>query len=86
MCCYFFSPLSTKQIGLDVCAFGDAIRAYHRLIDLREKHIDAQALGLLTKAVSENLLDDSGKGAECYRSKLLELFGRVTATVSGFFL
>lgn len=67
-------------VGMDEGSFGDVISAYHRLIDLRQKHIDSQVLGMLTKAVSENLPDSKNCGAARYRKDLLTLFGRVTAT------
>ncbi len=73
------------QVGVDEGAFGDAIRAYHRLIDLREKHVDPQALGLIAKAVVENVPDIDGRGANRHSKDLLALFGRATATVSWLF-
>lgn len=72
---------SSPQVAMDEGSFGDAITAYHRLIDLRHKHIDSQVLGMLTKAVSENLPDSKNCGAARFRKDLLTLFGRVTATV-----
>uniref|UniRef100_A0A158RDB1 AA_TRNA_LIGASE_II domain-containing protein n=1 Tax=Hydatigena taeniaeformis TaxID=6205 RepID=A0A158RDB1_HYDTA len=69
-------------VAMDERSFGDAITAYHRLIDLRHKHIDSQVLGMLTKAVSENLLDSKNCGAARFRKDLLTLLGRVTSTVS----
>ncbi|KAL5109195.1 Tetratricopeptide repeat protein 27 [Taenia crassiceps] len=66
-------------VAMDEGSFGDAIAAYHRLIDLRHKHIDLQILGMLTKAVSENLPDSKNCGAARFRKDLLTLFGRVTA-------
>lgn len=58
------------------------IYAYHRLIELRQKHVDPQILGVLVKAVSEDLPDNKGRGASKYREELLNLFGHVTSTVS----
>uniref|UniRef100_A0A5K3EQB8 TPR_REGION domain-containing protein n=2 Tax=Mesocestoides corti TaxID=53468 RepID=A0A5K3EQB8_MESCO len=67
-------------VAVDEGAFGDAITAYHRLIDLRQKHTDPQVLGMLTKAVCENLPDNANNGAARHFEKLLVLFGRATAT------
>ncbi|KAM7536171.1 hypothetical protein Aperf_G00000097151 [Anoplocephala perfoliata] len=61
-------------------AFNDVINAYHRLIELRQKHSDPQILKVLVKAVSEDLPDNKGRGASKYRKELLNLFGRVTST------
>ncbi|KAL7061340.1 hypothetical protein AAHC03_09946 [Spirometra sp. Aus1] len=67
-------------VSIDVAAFGDTIRAFHRLIDLRQKHVDPQVLGILVRAVCEDTPDKEGRGASRYRSKLLELMGRATST------
>nr|CDS27502.1 tetratricopeptide repeat protein 27 [Hymenolepis microstoma] len=61
-------------------SFNDVINAYHRLIELRQKHVDPQILGILVKAVSEDLPDNKGQGASKYRKELLNLLGRVTST------
>ncbi|VUZ38697.1 unnamed protein product [Hymenolepis diminuta] len=61
-------------------SFNDVIYAYHRLIELRQKHVDPQILGVLVKAVSEDLPDNKGRGASKYREELLNLFGHVTST------
>ncbi|VDM00669.1 unnamed protein product [Schistocephalus solidus] len=66
--------------SIDVSAFGDTIRAFHRLIDLRQKYLDPQILGILVRAVCENTPDKEGCGASKYRKKLLELMGRATST------
>uniref|UniRef100_A0A0V0J599 Tetratricopeptide repeat protein 27 n=2 Tax=Schistocephalus solidus TaxID=70667 RepID=A0A0V0J599_SCHSO len=66
--------------SIDVSAFGDTIRAFHRLIDLRQKYLDPQILGILVRAVCEDTPDKEGCGASKYRKKLLELMGRATST------
>ncbi|BFZ06819.1 hypothetical protein BsWGS_09858 [Bradybaena similaris] len=69
-------------IGTDCGEFEDVIRSYHRLIDLREKWIDTEVLGILTRAVVENIPDADGIPADRLAGKLMELFGRITSKVT----
>ncbi|KER29522.1 hypothetical protein T265_03894 [Opisthorchis viverrini] len=69
-------------ISADVGAFGDTIQACHRLLDLREKYSDAEILGVLSKAVVDDVPSTSGTSAGSLRQKVLELFGRVTSVTS----
>ncbi|RUS85374.1 hypothetical protein EGW08_006859, partial [Elysia chlorotica] len=69
-------------IGTDCGEFEDVIRSYHRLIDLREKYVDAEVLSILTRAVIEKIPDGDGRSAERLWGKLTELFGRVTSKVT----
>ncbi|CAH8830736.1 unnamed protein product [Trichobilharzia szidati] len=67
-------------ISVEVNAFGDTMHAYHRLLDLRGKYANAQVLGIMVKAVITDQSDSTGSPASNIRTKLLELFGRVTAS------
>ena len=67
---------------MDQRAFKDALEAYGRLVELRKKHTDPQVLGLLVRAVTEDMPDNTGRGASRLRDQLLTIFGHVTAAVS----
>ncbi|XP_029306440.1 tetratricopeptide repeat protein 27 [Cottoperca gobio] len=63
----------------DIGDFAETIKAYHRLMELRENYKDIQILQILVRAVVDNLMDNQGKQAESLRSNLKELLGRVSS-------
>ncbi|KAM3606001.1 uncharacterized protein V6R79_008859 [Siganus canaliculatus] len=66
-------------VTTDIGDFAETIKAYHRLMDLRENYKDIQILQILVRAVVENLTDNQGQDSVSLEDKLKKLFGRVTS-------
>lgn len=69
-------------VATDCCDVRQAMLAYNRLIDLKDKWTDGQVLKTLVKAVTENYADSQGQPASKHVPNLLKLFGRTTAKVT----
>lgn len=70
-------------VSVDIGAFGDAIQAWHRLIDLKGKYLDDQILEILVLAVCDNLNDVNSEPSSKLKPKLRQLLGRITSTSGG---
>ncbi|KAJ0004840.1 hypothetical protein NQD34_011054 [Periophthalmus magnuspinnatus] len=70
-------------VSTNIGAFNDAIRAYHRLMDLRDAYKDTEVLEYLVRAVVKDLPDRQGAPSSALKPKLKELLGRVSARHSG---
>jgi len=68
-------------VSSDCRDFEQVIFCYHRILDLKEKHIDDKILSVLTSVIVNGVNDSKGRQAYCHRKKALELFGRITSKV-----
>ncbi|XP_076022537.1 tetratricopeptide repeat protein 27 [Genypterus blacodes] len=66
-------------VCMDVGAFAEAIKAYHRLMDIRESYKDVQILQILVRVVVANLATKSGEPAASLHTFLKELLGRASS-------
>lgn len=69
-------------ISTDCAHYEEVIRAYHRLLDLRDKHVDLEVLSILVKAVTSDMLDNYDRPASKFYDETLKLFGRLTSQIS----
>ncbi|XP_012148479.2 tetratricopeptide repeat protein 27 [Megachile rotundata] len=68
-------------VSIDLGHFSEVIRCYHRILDLKNHHLDIQILDILTNAVLNNVNDSEGNSIQKLLPKILELFGRITSFV-----
>lgn len=57
------------------------IRCYHRILDLKNHHLDVQVLDILTRAILNDINDSDGNPARRLLPRTLELFGRISSSV-----
>ena len=58
------------------------IRAYNRLLDLKERHEDEEILSILVNAIAADMEDASGRKSSVYLKPAMKLFGRLTSVVT----
>ncbi|XKL66065.1 hypothetical protein PGB90_009485 [Kerria lacca] len=65
-------------VSTDVAHFDDVIRCYHRILDLKGKHVDIEILRILVNAIGNNL---ENCDISLLKKQTLELFGRLTSLI-----
>lgn len=70
-------------VSSDCGDFEEVIHCYHRILDLKDKHIDEQILNILVSVIMKGVKDCKGQSSTVHRKKALELFGRLTSKVMG---
>ncbi|XP_076631465.1 tetratricopeptide repeat protein 27-like [Colletes latitarsis] len=68
-------------VSIDLGHFSEVIRCYHRILDLKNHHLDVQVLDILTHAILNNINDSDGNPAQRLLPKALELFGRISSSI-----
>lgn len=66
-------------VSVDVGSFEDAINAYNRLVELKEKYHDEQILEIIVGAISQDMPDATGNTAGRLKKKCLHLLGQQSA-------
>jgi len=70
-------------LSVDTADFATAIKAFHRLVDLRGKHSDDEILGILVKETLKRRKNDPEElAAVAVQKDLVKLFARLAATQS----
>ncbi|XP_059087002.1 tetratricopeptide repeat protein 27-like isoform X2 [Tigriopus californicus] len=69
-------------VSTDCAAFEEVMRAYHRLLDLREKPVDTDVLAILVQAIRDDVPDNSGEPSGRHLPAALKLFGRLSGQVT----
>ncbi|KAG8199809.1 hypothetical protein JTE90_000901 [Oedothorax gibbosus] len=68
-------------VSVDLGAFEEVIRSWHRLIDIKGKYLDPEVLNILVRAINEDLPDMCGHPTSRLRKQALELLGRISSVV-----
>jgi len=68
-------------VSIDCGEFEEVIKAYNRILDLKEKHVDVEVLTILVQAIVEERLDCHGLMVSRLGPATQKLLGRLTAQV-----
>lgn len=63
----------------DTGHFNEAISAYHKLLEIKEKYFDIQILTVLVKVVDQNIPSFNGIFDKKLKQKVLELLGKISS-------
>ena len=67
-------------VSTDCAHFEEVIRAYHRILDVKNaKHVDTEVLKILVHAITNDLKDNYGRSSKVFKKSAKELFGRLTS-------
>lgn len=66
-------------VSVDVGSFEDAINAYNRLVELKEKFHDKEILEIIVGAIVQDIPDAKGNSAGRLKKKCLQLLGQQSA-------
>ncbi|XP_011497228.1 PREDICTED: tetratricopeptide repeat protein 27 [Ceratosolen solmsi marchali] len=69
-------------VSIDLGHFSEVIHCYHRIMDLKGVYVDIEILSILSKAIINNVKDFYENPSRKYLKNTLELFGRLTASIS----
>eukprot|EP00088_Acartia_fossae_P026627 TRINITY_DN2746_c0_g1_i1.p1 TRINITY_DN2746_c0_g1~~TRINITY_DN2746_c0_g1_i1.p1 ORF type:complete len:795 (+),score=158.23 TRINITY_DN2746_c0_g1_i1:68-2452(+) len=68
-------------ISVDLGAFDEAIRAYNRILDIKQTHIDDQVLQIMTESAISGIKDSAGDSSVKYRPQMVKLVARITVAL-----
>ncbi|XP_065076866.1 tetratricopeptide repeat protein 27 [Ochlerotatus camptorhynchus] len=66
-------------VSIDTKNYEDALNAYERMLELKEKFYDQEVLEILTKVISEDAPDANGNSTQRLTKKILKLLGHACA-------
>lgn len=64
-------------VSIDIGSFEDALNAYNRLIELKEKYFDEEVLQILINAISNDVVDSEGNKSKRLKKKALEMLAHI---------
>lgn len=64
-------------VSIDIGSFEDALNAYNRLIELKEKYFDEEVLQILINAISNDVVDSEGNKSKRLKKKAFEMLAHI---------